>query len=180
MDEITLAVMAIVGTDAVALNGDVVSNPADVAAKLKAFADEKDKLAKFATTTRDALALSADTALDATAGTLMATVEKAKKVDEITAERDALVLSAETAAKADIIKQAKADGKIVGEKMEAWANGLDSVALSAFVENAPVIVEPGKTTKTKKDDAVALSADEADFYAEHGLTAEDMQKYGGQ
>lgn len=179
MDKITAAVMAILGTDAVALSGDDVTNADEVATKLQAFALDKNKLDEFVAATRGALALSADTDLTTIQGTIIANKEQAGKLAEVTEERDALALSVETAKHSDLLTTAKAEGKIVGEQMEAWAKGLNSVALSAFLDTAPVIVEPKKIVKDEENDAVALSGD-TEFYAQHGLTLEQVNQHGGQ
>lgn len=63
--------------------------------------------------------------------------------------------------------------------MIEWAESLDSVALSAFLDTAPVVIAPGQTVPPEKpEDTVALSANLETVAATAGVEIETVKKYG--
>jgi phage I-like protein len=58
-----------------------------------------------------------------------------------------------------------------------WAKGLDSVALSAYLDNAPQVVPLGKTNKdglSEGGDSVSLSAEDQQVCEDCGISREEF------
>ena len=90
---------------------------------------------------------------------LKAETEKAVSADEKQAQLDKISEENEKKAHADLVAKGRAERKIVDSDME-YVNGLDSKALSAYLDHAgPKFPAPlDHKTPERKPDAAALSA----------------------
>lgn len=124
---------------------------------------------------RDALALGAEVESAKVLGTLAGLKAKADQHDSLKTRVDALELTAETGKKDKLIADGLAAGKLTPDLVEKWAKKQDAAALSAFLDNAPVIVPQGRTDKTKlpTEDTAVLSAEDLEMCK---VTGQDPEK----
>lgn len=185
MNKTLMAIAGLVAMDSIALGADGEA-PEGVVTKLNNLKEEltdlragKEATDGFLGKVRESLALGADADLNAAQGAIVGIVEKAGNADKLKLRVDTLELGAETDKKAKLIEQGKASGKLSANMVEKWAGKQDSVALSAFLEHAPVVVpikqvaigadlqDPNSISLSAEDKAVAknLNITEAEMLA---------------
>jgi hypothetical protein len=71
---------------------------------------------------------------------------------------EALSAEIESGKKAKLIADGLESGKLTPSLVEKWANGLSAAALTAYLEQAPVVVPRGERARDRAADDVALSA----------------------
>lgn len=141
MKKVMAALAVLLATDTLALGADNKA-PEGLIGKIEGLGKEMTTLRAGKEATdgllnglRTDLALGADANLETVQAGLKGIFSKADSRDALQKQVDTLVLGAETDKKAKLIKQGKADGKLNAKQVK-WAKGLDSVALSAYLDNA--------------------------------------------
>ena len=170
------AIIGLSETDSAALTAEGAESA--LLPKLQDLKTELGKLRKdgaLAKDVRDALALGAEVEPAAVTGKLQGLLAKAQQHDTLKTRIDALELSAETGKKDKLIADGLAAGKLTHDLVEKWAKKQDAAALSAFLDNAPVIVPQGRTDKTKlpTKDSLELSAEDLEMCK---VTGQDPEK----
>ncbi|MCF6174825.1 MAG: phage protease [Victivallaceae bacterium] len=179
MNKLLTALAALLGMDAIALGADN-DVPDDIVTQINNAAAELGSGKSFATGIRDSLSLAAD----ADAGTVMAALKglqaKGESYDGLKAKVDSLALAAETAKRDDLINLGMTDGKLSQAMVDNWINDsakpVDSIALAAFLDNAPVVVPVDNIDQSKlpKSDTVALSAEDREVCKMTGISETDF------
>jgi phage I-like protein len=170
------AIIGLSETDSAALTAEGAESA--LLPKLQDLTTELGKLRKdgaLAKDVRDALALGAEVEPAAVTGKLAGILAKAQQHDTLKTRVDALELTAETGKKDKLIADGLAAGKLTPDLVEKWAKKQDAAALSAFLDNAPVIVPQGRTDKTKlpTEDTAVLSAEDLEMCK---VTGQDPEK----
>ena len=182
MKLLCVALGVLLGMDTLSLdaNGDasegVVNKINDLAAELPGLRESKTQHDDFLGKVRDGLKLGADADDSTIHGTIAGLQAKAAGADGMKTRLDNLELGAETAKKDDLIKQGLADGKLTQALVDGWAGKQDSVALSAFLEQAPVVVPLNQINKgdLSQEDTIALSAEDKEVCRKTGTSEEDF------
>lgn len=174
--KLCVALGVLLGMDTLSLSadGDVSEG---VVSKIQSLNKEVIGLRGFAGSLKDTLSLSADDGLNKIQGHVLALKAKADTADSLKKENDTLSLAAEDGKREGLIAGGLKDGKLSDSMLE-WAKGLDCVALSAYLENAPNVVPLGQINKDglNNEDTIALSADEKAACAKAGISEEDFLK----
>ncbi|MDD5698484.1 MAG: phage protease [Victivallaceae bacterium] len=175
------ALAGLLGIDSVALSADGEA-PEELVSKINALKDElpglraaKDHHGGFVGKLRDSLALGADADESTIQGTIMGLKTKADGADSLKTRVDSLELAAENGKKDKLIEKGLAEGKLANSMLE-WARGLDSVALSAYLENAPQVIPLKKLNKgdLPEGDSITLSAEDREVCKKAGISEEDF------
>ena len=153
MSKLEKALERLTGRDSVALGAECSEEDRD---KIACEVEEKASLIEQV---KQLLGLDAKASLEEVIAALKAETEKAKSADEKQVQLDELAASAEKKAHADLVAKGRAERKIVDADME-YINGLDSKALSAYLDHAaPKFPAPlDRKAAERKADAAALSA----------------------
>lgn len=161
------ALAGLLGMDSVALSADGDA-PEDVVSKINNLATEVPGLRKsktdndsFLAKIKDSLALGADADESTIQGTILGLKAKADSADPLKVRVDALELAAENEKRDKLIESGRTAGKLADSQLE-WAKTLDSMALSAYLEKAPVVIplDRVKRKDIQEGDSVALSAED--------------------
>ena len=153
MDKLEKALMRLTGRDSIALREETSKEEQD---RLVREIEEKALLIELV---KQLLGLEDKATLNEVIAALKAEVEKAASAADKQAQIDELAASAEKKAHADLVAKGRAERKIVDADMD-YVNGLDSKALSAYLDHAaPKFPAPLERKVTeRKPDAAALSA----------------------
>ena len=187
MKKLLALIAPLIGLDAdsMALSGDNAV-PEDVVGKLQALAGEVTSLRTaradqeaFLAGAKDALALSGDATLKTALAALVGLKASADQAKDLKTRVDALALEAETRKRGELEARGVHAGQLTKAFMGgAFYKGLDSVALSAYLETAPVVVPPGQVDRAAlaSVDSVALSDDQRAIFAQLGITDPKAQE----
>ncbi len=161
MKKLREAIAGLLGMDSIALGADndadesIIGKINDVKAQITASAAFFGKVC-------DSLALGANAQPDTVHAALQGLIAKGQAHDTLKERVDALALAAETDKRDSLIAKGKADGKL-SEALVPWAQTQDSVALSAYLDKAPVMVQLGTVDRSglkASGDSVALTAED--------------------
>jgi phage I-like protein len=177
------ALGVLLGMDSLSLSADgdapegVVEKINNLATELPGLRESKTQHDDFMIKVRDGLKLGADADDSTIHGTIIGMQAKAAGADGMKTRLDNLELGAETAKREGLIAGGLKEGKLSKSMLE-WANKQDCIALSAFLAVAPVVVPLDKINKDdlKKEDTLALSADEKAACLKAGISEEDYKK----
>ncbi len=130
---------------------------------------------------RDSLSLGAEAGESEIVGTLSGLVAKGSSYDSMKEKVDSLALEAEEGKLQKLIDQGLESGKLTNDQEINWirAKKIDSVALAAYLEHAPVVVPQGQIDhkELKPDsDSVALTAEDIAYCQKHGYNQEEFAK----
>lgn len=175
------ALASLLGLDAIALSDDgaapddVVTQLTELSGELTALRALKGAQEAFLGMARDALALEAESDLNAVEGAILGLKAKGDQADALQTQVDALALESETRKKQEVIDRGVAEGKLTPVMVDNWCENVDAAALSAFLEHAPVIVLPGTVVDESKlpaADVIALTAEDKQMATDLGFTEE--------
>ena len=107
-------------------------------------------------------------------GAVSGIAEKLKLFDTMKAQVDALQLSAENSKRDALVEQGLKAGKL-SNAMLSWAKEQNSVALSAFLNDAPQTVPVDGLPPGAQNDSVALSAEDIKIFQNLGLTSAQIE-----
>jgi len=180
MKKLLQSLAGLLGCDSIALGAenDVDQATIDKINNVKIALDLGDALRKKL---RDSLALGAEAADPEIVGALQGLTAKGAQHDALKAQVDALALAAETDKRDKLIETALADGKLTNDQAANWAKKQDSIALSAYLSHAPVVVPQGqiKRDPLPDSDSAALSADDQAYCRKHGYDETEFLKAKG-
>lgn len=177
MKKLLVAIAGLLGMDSIALGAD---NDADdsIIGKISAVKAQMAASSAFYGKVRDSLALGADAQPETVHAALQGLIAKGQAHDSLKAQRDSLALAAENDKRERLIAKGKAEGKL-SEGLIPWAQTQDSAALSAYLDNAPVVVPVGQIQRDglkPAGDSIALTAEDRQVCRAAGISEEDFLK----
>jgi len=183
MDKLLKALGALAGiSDVAALKAETAE--ADLLPKIEPLIQELPALragqkaqGAFLAGVKDALALSDTDGLAVAQGKILALAAVAQDAAALSDRVKSLETEKTERERSALIERALCDGKLTPALVDKWAKTQDVAVLTAYLENAPVLVPPGKTVDTKslpKEDAVALTAEDRRAARLMGISEADM------
>jgi len=183
MNKLLTLVGALIGLDEIALSDDGEA-PSDVIeglenldkelAGLRAAATERTE---FMAGVKDALALADDAGLSVVQGKVLALAKAAEDSAALSERLQTIEKQVAAEKRHKLVDQGVAAGKLTPVMVEKLVPTLDDVALSAFLEAAPVIAAPGRTVdkgELRQPDEITLTADEKKVADQLGISHEDF------
>lgn len=180
------ALGVLLGMDTLSLSADgdapegVVTKINDLVKELPGLRESKTQHDDFMQKVKDGLKLGADADDSAIHGTITGLLAKADGADTMQADLDVLKLDAESGKLDKLVDQGLAAGKLSKSMVDGWVkkDKVDSIALSAFLKVAPIVIPLNEINKDdlKKEDTLALSAEDRKVCAAMGISEEDFLK----
>ena len=139
------------------------------------------RLAKMLSDLKAPLALTDSDTVETALGKALSLIEKGKGDTAALTDLKTRLSALEGKEKARLIESLKTQGKLT-VAMVPWAEGQDTLALTEWAKNAPIVVSPKRIVPADQQDhgdTVALSDNDAKIARACGLDPKDVAKANG-